>query len=171
MNPQRTWCSTKARMKKSKRDLEMKHKNRSSQTHSKISLQRFEMGEARDVWERMGGVLQVRNGVWVVLFCVGKEVGVSIYRWGFKISRWADFLPETGWTTPSRSGRLYASLTVSLTGRLTYRLTRVDQTGWTTRPGRMNRPWHLWRPVCQSDWQTVGQRSEGSETSWTAPQD
>jgi hypothetical protein len=36
-------------MKKSKRDLEMKHKNRSSQTHSKISLQRFEMGEGRDV--------------------------------------------------------------------------------------------------------------------------
>jgi hypothetical protein len=29
--------------------LEMKLKNRSSQTHSKISLQRFEMGEARDV--------------------------------------------------------------------------------------------------------------------------
>jgi hypothetical protein len=29
--------------------LEMKHKNRSSQTHSKISLQRFEMGETRDV--------------------------------------------------------------------------------------------------------------------------
>jgi hypothetical protein len=39
-------------MKKSKRDLEMKHKNRNSQTHSKISLQRFEMGEARDVRER-----------------------------------------------------------------------------------------------------------------------
>jgi hypothetical protein len=56
-------------MKKSKRDLEMKHKNRSSQAHSKISLQRFEMGEARDVCERVGGVLQVRNGVWVVLFC------------------------------------------------------------------------------------------------------
>jgi hypothetical protein len=36
-------------MKKSKRDLEMKHKNHSFQTHSKISLQRFEMGEARDV--------------------------------------------------------------------------------------------------------------------------
>jgi hypothetical protein len=49
MNPQRTRCSTKARIKKSKRDLEMKHKNHSSQTHSKISLQRFEMGEARDV--------------------------------------------------------------------------------------------------------------------------
>jgi hypothetical protein len=39
-------------MKKSKRDLEMKHKNCSSQAHSKISLQRFEMGEARDVRER-----------------------------------------------------------------------------------------------------------------------
>jgi hypothetical protein len=36
-------------MEKSKRDLEMKHKNCSSQAHSKISLQRFEMGEARDV--------------------------------------------------------------------------------------------------------------------------
>jgi hypothetical protein len=35
-------------MKKSKRDVE-DHKNQSSQTHSKISLQRFEMGEARDV--------------------------------------------------------------------------------------------------------------------------
>jgi hypothetical protein len=29
----------------------MKHKNRNSQTHSKISPQRFEMGEARDVRE------------------------------------------------------------------------------------------------------------------------
>jgi hypothetical protein len=49
MNPQRTRCSTKARMKKSKRDLEMMHKNHSSQSHSKISLQIFEMGEARGV--------------------------------------------------------------------------------------------------------------------------
>lgn len=73
MNPQRTRCSTKARIKKSKRDLEMKHKNRSSQTHSKISLQRFEMGEARGVWERVGGVSQVRNGVQVVLFCGGER--------------------------------------------------------------------------------------------------
>jgi hypothetical protein len=54
---------------KSKRDLEMKHKNRSSQTHSKISLQRFEMGEARGVRERVRGVSQVRNGVQVVLYC------------------------------------------------------------------------------------------------------
>jgi hypothetical protein len=61
-------------MKKSKRDLEMKHKNHSSQTHSKISLQRFEMREARDVCEREGGVSQVRNGDWVVLFCGEREV-------------------------------------------------------------------------------------------------
>jgi len=73
MNQQRTRCSTKARIKKSKRDLEMKHKNCSSQTHSKISLQRFEMGEARGVWERVGGVSQVRNGVQVVLFCGGER--------------------------------------------------------------------------------------------------
>jgi hypothetical protein len=39
-------------MKKSKMDLEMKHKKCSSQSHSKISLQRFEMGEARGVCER-----------------------------------------------------------------------------------------------------------------------
>jgi hypothetical protein len=54
-------------MKKSKRNIEMKHKNRSSQAHSKIYLQRFEMGEARDVCERVGGVSQVRNGVQIVL--------------------------------------------------------------------------------------------------------
>ena len=60
-------------MKKSKRDLEMNHKNPSSQTHSKISLQRFEMGEARGVWERVGGVSQVRNGVQVVLCCGGER--------------------------------------------------------------------------------------------------
>jgi hypothetical protein len=33
----------------------------------------------------VGGVLQVRNRVWVVLSCVGREVGVSIYRWASKL--------------------------------------------------------------------------------------
>jgi hypothetical protein len=131
MNPQRTRCSTKAWMKKSKRDLEMKHKNRSSQTHSKISLQRFEMGEARDVWERVGGVLQVRNGVWVVLLCVGREVGVSIFRWSSKLAVGQIFLPETGWTAPGKPGSLSASLTGRLTRRLTYRLVKLTKTGWT----------------------------------------
>jgi hypothetical protein len=78
-------------MKKSERDLEMKHKNRSSQAHSKISLKRFEMGEARDVCERVGGVSQVGNRVQIVLLCGEREVGVSIYRWGFKTRCWTDF--------------------------------------------------------------------------------
>jgi hypothetical protein len=59
-----------------------------------ISLQRFEMAEARGVCERVGVVSQVRNGVEVVLFFFRREVGVSIYRWGFKTSRWADFFGE-----------------------------------------------------------------------------
>jgi hypothetical protein len=41
----------------------------------------------------VGGVSQVRNGVQVVL-PLGREVGVSIYRWIFKTSRWADFSRE-----------------------------------------------------------------------------
>jgi hypothetical protein len=60
-------------MKKSKRDLEMKHKKCSSQTHSKISLQRFKMGEARDVCERVGGVSQVRNGVQIMPLLFGER--------------------------------------------------------------------------------------------------
>jgi hypothetical protein len=41
----------------------MKHKNHNSQSHSKISLQRFKMGETRGVCERVGSVSHVRNGV------------------------------------------------------------------------------------------------------------
>jgi hypothetical protein len=33
----------------------------------------------------VGGVLQVRNGVWVVLFAMGREVGGSIYKWSSKL--------------------------------------------------------------------------------------
>jgi hypothetical protein len=146
-------------MKKSERDLEMKHKNRISQAHSKISLQRFEMGEARDVWERVGGVSQVGNGVQIVLFFLGREVGVSIYRWSSKLAVGQIFVPETGWTAPGRPGRL------------TCKLVKLTKTSRTALGGRLNRPWQLRRPVCQSDWQTAGQRSQGSETSWTAPQD
>jgi hypothetical protein len=83
-------------MKKNKRDLEMKHKNHSSQAHSKIPLQRFEMGEARDVCEGEGGVSWVRNGVQIVLTSVGREVEGSIYRWSSKLAVGQIFLPETG---------------------------------------------------------------------------
>jgi hypothetical protein len=34
----------------------------------------------------VGGVSQVRNEIWCVLLCEGREVGVSIYRWGSKTS-------------------------------------------------------------------------------------
>jgi hypothetical protein len=81
------------------------------------------------VRERVGGVLQVRNRVWVVLLCVGREVGVSIYRWSTKLAVGQIFLSETGCTAPGRSGRLSASLTVRLTGRLTCRLVKLTKTG------------------------------------------
>jgi hypothetical protein len=45
---------------------------------------------------------------------VGRVVGVSIYRWGFKTSRWADFAVEDRLNCPW----LTASLSASLTGRL-----------------------------------------------------
>jgi hypothetical protein len=47
----------------------MKHKITALQSQSKISLQRFEMGEARGVCERVGGVSQVGNEVLCVLYC------------------------------------------------------------------------------------------------------
>ena len=74
----------------------MEHKTRSSQAHSKIPLQRFEMGEARDVCEGEGGVSWVRNGVQIVLTTLGREVGGSIYRWSSKLAVGQVFLPETG---------------------------------------------------------------------------
>jgi hypothetical protein len=73
MNPQRTQCSTKARIKITRRIWRWSTKTAALQSHSKISLQRFEMGEARGVWERVGGVSQIRNGVQVVLFYGGER--------------------------------------------------------------------------------------------------
>ena len=74
----------------------MEHKNRSSQAHSKIPLQRFEMGEARDVCEGEGGVSWVRNGVQIVLTTLGREVGGSIYSGSSKLAVGQNFLPEGG---------------------------------------------------------------------------
>jgi hypothetical protein len=73
-------------MKKSKKDLETKHKNHSSQSHSKISLQRFEMEKAKDVCERVWKVFLKLEMEFGACSVVGREVGVSIYRWGFKTS-------------------------------------------------------------------------------------
>jgi hypothetical protein len=81
-----------------------------------------------------------------------------------KLAVWPGTPLKTGWTAPWQVSRLSASLTARLIGRLTCRLVRLDRTSWTA-------PWQLWWPDCQSDWQTAGPKSEGSETSWTAPQD
>jgi hypothetical protein len=44
----------------------------------------------------VGGVSQVGNDVLCVLLCVGREVGVSIYRWSSKLAVGQIFLSETG---------------------------------------------------------------------------
>jgi hypothetical protein len=74
----------------------MNHKNRSSQTHSKISLQRFEMGEAKGVREREWEVFFKLEMGFGSCSCVWGEVGVSIYRWSSKLVVWQIFLSETG---------------------------------------------------------------------------
>jgi hypothetical protein len=57
----------------------MKHKKRNSQSHSKISLQRFELGEERDVCVREWGVfLRLEMEFYVCS---------PMYKWGFKSSR------------------------------------------------------------------------------------
>jgi hypothetical protein len=57
------------------------------------------MGEAKDVCERVGGVfkLEMEFGA---CSCVVREVGVSIYRWGSKTSRWAELF----YAGPTRAG-------------------------------------------------------------------
>jgi hypothetical protein len=62
MNLQRTLCSTKARIKKNKKDLEMKHKNHSSS----ISL-RFLSKDLK--WERQ----EVCEREWEVFLMLGME--------------------------------------------------------------------------------------------------
>jgi hypothetical protein len=47
--------------------------------------------------------------------CVGREVGVSIYRWGFKTSHWADFAMADQLNHP-RGWLNQPGLTISLCG-------------------------------------------------------
>jgi hypothetical protein len=96
-------------MKKIKRDLEMKHKN--------VALKLTQRFLSKDLkWERQ----EMCEREWEVFFklemefgsCspMGREVGVSIYRRGFKTSRWADFgcgepvEPPLGPVQPPRAG-------------------------------------------------------------------
>jgi hypothetical protein len=52
----------------------------------------------------VGGVSHARNGVQIMLSC-GREVGVSIYRRGFKTSCWADFSRENRLNRPWSDGQ------------------------------------------------------------------
>ena len=65
---------------------------------------------------------------------MGREVGVSIYRWGFKTSCLSQTRSKTGWTAPGRPDGLSASLT----GRLLHRLVKLTKTGWTSFENRLN---------------------------------
>jgi hypothetical protein len=96
-------------MKKSKRDVEMKHKNHNSQTHSKI-LSKDLKWERQEMCEREWEVFFKLEMEFGSCSCVGREIGVGIYRWGFKTSRWTDFgcggpvEPPLGPVQPPRAG-------------------------------------------------------------------
>jgi hypothetical protein len=57
------------------------------------------MGEARGVWES-GRCFSGWEWSFVRALLWGREVGVSIYRWGSKTSRFLLFYHKTGWTGP-----------------------------------------------------------------------
>ena len=76
--------------KKSKRDLEMKHKTAALKLTQRF-LSKYLKWERQEMCEREGGVSWVRNGVQIVLTAVGREVGGSIYSWSSKLAVGADF--------------------------------------------------------------------------------
>jgi hypothetical protein len=98
MNPQRTRCSTKARMKKSKKDLEMKHKNCSSSISLKDFSPKIWNGRGKRCVRESGRCFSGWEWSFVRAHLWGREVGVSIYRWGSKTSRFWLFCTKTGWT-------------------------------------------------------------------------
>jgi hypothetical protein len=82
----------------------MKHKNRSSSISLKDFSLKMSNGREWEVFLR----LEMEFGV---CSCVGRGVGVSIYRWGFKTSHWANFAVE------DRLNRTYDKLQVKLVNR------------------------------------------------------
>jgi hypothetical protein len=88
--------------------------------------------------------------------CVGREVGVSIYRWGFKTSRWADFSCED--RLDRLSGRLNSPWH-TWQPVCQSDLQSAAQSGQFDQ-NRLNRPWQICQPVCLSDWQTARQSEQ-----------
>ena len=99
MNPQRTRYSSKARIK-NKKDLEMKHKNRSSSISLKDFSPKIWNGRGKRCVRESGRCFSGWEWSFVRALPWGREVGVSIYRWGSKTSRFWLFCPKTGWTGP-----------------------------------------------------------------------
>jgi hypothetical protein len=97
MNPQRTRCSTKARIKKSKKDSEMKHQNWSSSISLKDFSPKIWNGRSKRCEREWEVFLRLEMEV-QSCSCVGRGVGVSIYRWGSKTSYFWLFCTKTGWT-------------------------------------------------------------------------
>jgi hypothetical protein len=128
----------------------MKHKTHSSQSHSKISLKFFEMEEARDMCERVGGVSEVRNGVWCTLLCGGERQGWVYIGGTPKLVVWllcsntAEPVLKTSW-----AGFLHNIFesTHRLSSRLDQRENRLsrsrNQMSWYFNPGwtNMNPGW------------------------------
>jgi hypothetical protein len=86
MNPQRTQCSTKVQGKKSKKDLEMKHKNPHLFNLTQTFLSKDLKWERREVCDREWWVFLRLEMEFKVCSVWRREVGVSIYMWGSKTS-------------------------------------------------------------------------------------
>jgi hypothetical protein len=136
------------------------------------------MGEARGVWERVGGVSQVRWSpshalVW------GREVGVSIYRWGSKTSRFWLFCTKTGWTGPKTGWNGFQKAVDTADWQKNVNSIKTGWTGFHQTENRLsdrlswskNQLTSFWIPA-EPAWKLVEQVFEYQlnqpETSWTS---
>jgi hypothetical protein len=139
MNPQRTRGSTKARIKKNMMDLEMKHKNCSSSNSLKDFSPKIWNGRGKRCVRESGRCFSgskwrsSRAHVW------RREVGVSIYRWGSKTSRFLLFCTKTGWTGPKTSWIGFQKGLTQQTGKIKWTVQKSAEpvstrlkTGWVS---------------------------------------
>jgi hypothetical protein len=93
MNPQRTRCSTKARTKKSEGFRDKTQKQYLFNLNQRY-LSKDLKWERQEVCVREWQVFLRLEMEFGACSTLGREVGVSIYRWGSKTSRWPDFVVE-----------------------------------------------------------------------------
>jgi hypothetical protein len=89
---------------------------------------------------------------------MGREVGVSICRWSFKTSRWADFPGEDrlnrprGWLNrPWSDCQPIWQSDWQAAGQSG----QFDQNQLNCPRGAVEPPWQIWQHVCHSHWQTA----------------